>query len=216
MIPDDFDGLARLFPLPNLVLFPGLVQGLHIFEPRYRQMTADALATDSRIALVMLQPDWEEEYDSRPAIESVACLGEIVAHELLPDGRYNLRLHGIARVRIIEEIATDQLYRTARVEVIAETAPSTSEELLRLRRLLAEAVLPQFEAEPATAQQLRQLFEGDMTLGQLCDVLAYALPLPPALKQAMLAEPDAAQRAIAIAEAVRLNGRRYPPDFSEN
>ena len=41
-----FDGVARLFPLPNVVLFPYIVQGLHIFEPRYREMTMHALAGD--------------------------------------------------------------------------------------------------------------------------------------------------------------------------
>ena len=42
----NFAGTARLFPLPNLVLFPHVVQPLHVFEPRYRQLTADALAGD--------------------------------------------------------------------------------------------------------------------------------------------------------------------------
>ena len=49
-----FAGTARLFPLPNLVFFPQVMQPLHIFEPRYRQMTADALAGDRLIALVLL------------------------------------------------------------------------------------------------------------------------------------------------------------------
>ena len=67
-----FGGVARLFPLPNLVLFPHVVQGLHIFEPRYRQLMADALAADRLIALVLLKPGWEKDYDGRPAIEAVA------------------------------------------------------------------------------------------------------------------------------------------------
>ena len=54
----DFAGTARLFPLPNLVLFPHVMQPLHIFEPRYRQMTADALAGDRLIAVVLLKPGW--------------------------------------------------------------------------------------------------------------------------------------------------------------
>ena len=97
----DFSGTARLFPLPNLVLFPHVIQGLHVFEPRYRQMTADALAGDGLIAIVMLKPD-EDEFTDRPAIESVACLGEITWHDKLPDGGYNLRLRGVCRARIVE------------------------------------------------------------------------------------------------------------------
>src|SRR5206468_10763458 len=90
-----FAGRARLFPLPNMVLFPHVVQPLHVFEPRYRQMTADALAGDRLIALTLLQPGWEEEYEARPAVHPVACLGRVVADQLLPDGRYNLLVRGI-------------------------------------------------------------------------------------------------------------------------
>src|SRR4051812_4932098 len=94
---DAFTGRVRLFPLPSLVHFPGVDQGLHVFEPRYRQMSADALANDQLIALVLLKPDWEEEYDARPAIEPVACLGRMMHVERLDDGRYNFVLRGLAR-----------------------------------------------------------------------------------------------------------------------
>ena len=65
--PDEFAGTARLFPLPNLVLFPHVVQPLHIFEPRYRQLMADALADDRLIAMALLRPGWEEDYHRKPA-----------------------------------------------------------------------------------------------------------------------------------------------------
>src|SRR5690349_8612910 len=85
----DFSGTARLFPLPNLVLFPHVVQPLHIFEPRYRQMMADALEDDRLLALVLLSPGWAEDYHQAPAIEPLACLGRIVNEEKQLDGRYN-------------------------------------------------------------------------------------------------------------------------------
>ncbi len=83
----DFTGVARLFPLPNLVLFPHVMQPLHIFEPRYRQMTADALTSDRLIAVVLLRPGWEAEYPGRPPINPVACLGKIVAEQRLHNER---------------------------------------------------------------------------------------------------------------------------------
>src|SRR6516225_8579853 len=129
-----FSGTARLFPLPNLVLFPKVIQGLHIFEARYRQMTADALASDQLIAIVMLQSDEEETIPGRPPIEEVACVGEIIWHEKLVDGRYNLRIRGVSRARIIEEVPTGKLYRSARVELMPDIAPSDLAELSRLRR----------------------------------------------------------------------------------
>src|SRR6516164_287400 len=112
----NFEGIARLFPLPNMVLFPFVIQPLHIFEERYRQMTADALASDRLICMALLRPGWEAEYSGRPPIHSVACLGRIVADQRLDDGRYNLLLRGLARVRIVEEIEPGQTYRRARVE----------------------------------------------------------------------------------------------------
>jgi len=217
--PDDFKGTARLFPLPNLVLFPQVVQGLHVFEPRYRQLTADALDSDKLITLVLLRPGWEADYDGTPAIEPVACLGRVTWHETLPDGRYNLRLRGLARVRVLEEFPTDRPYRTARVELIPDDAPTDLDELKGLRRSLAEAVLPRFEDGPAR-RQLQELFDGEMPLGQVCDVLAYALPLPLELKQSLLADAHAGRRAIAIADTLRNSAARadrpFPPPFSPN
>src|SRR5437763_12628020 len=91
----DFDGTARLFPLPNLVLFPYVIQPLHIFEPRYRQMTADSLAGDRLLTMALLRPGWEESYEGRPAVHPVGCLGKIVADQHLENGRYNLLLRGL-------------------------------------------------------------------------------------------------------------------------
>src|SRR5580693_4178293 len=100
----NFPGTARLFPLPNMVLFPHVVQPLHIFEPRYRQMTADVLATDRLIAPILLRPGWEDAYDSRPAVHTVGCLGRVVADQILPDGRYNLLVRGISRLQLRGEV----------------------------------------------------------------------------------------------------------------
>ncbi|AMV26981.1 Lon protease 2 [Gemmata sp. SH-PL17] len=214
-----FTGSVRLFPLPNLVLFPHVVQGLHIFEPRYRQMTADALAGDKLITMALLCAD-QDEPAPRPPIEPVVCIGQIVWSEKLIDGKYNLRLRGISRARILAELDHDVPYRTARVELIPDTAPDDLALLTRLRRELAKAVLPRFENDSPSKRQLEELFDGDMPLGHVCDVLAFALPLPVELKQSLLAEPHADRRATTIADALRVSAARadrpFPPPFSAN
>lgn len=214
-----FSGTARLFPLPNLVLFPQVIQGLHIFEPRYRQMTADALADDGFIAIVMLKEDADPEA-TRPAIEEVACLGRIIWHEKLPDGRYNLRLRGVSRARIVHEIETDKLYRSARVQLLPDVSPTDLPHLSQLRRDLASAVLPRFGEDSPARQQLRELFDGDLPLGPVCDILSYALPLPTEFKQSLLANPHVDHRAAAITDALRISAARaerpFPPPFSAN
>src|SRR5262249_49092639 len=103
-VPSSFQGSARLFPLANVVLFPRVMLPLHIFEPRYRQMTADALATDRLIAMVLLKDEREEEDEERPALHSVACLGKILIDHRLEDGRYNFLLRGLSLDRILREI----------------------------------------------------------------------------------------------------------------
>jgi uncharacterized protein len=220
----EFTGVARLFPLPGLVFFPHAVQPLHIFEPRFRDMTADALAGDRLIALVLLRPGWEDDYDDRPAVHPVACLGRVIADHLLPDGRYNLVLRGLARVRILDEL-DGRSFRLARTEILRETGPDDLDERMALRAALADLMLPRVTAGPAR-EQLRGLFEGELPLGALCDVLAFALPLPTEAKQELLAALDETDRARRLMEAFRAvvenappagaGNRRFPPDFSNN
>src|SRR3954447_23386098 len=96
----DSSGVTRLpevvplFPLPNVVLFPKAVLPLHIFEERYKQMTADVLRSHRQGARALLRPGWEKNYYGRGVIEPVVCLGAILSHERLPDGRYNFLLQG--------------------------------------------------------------------------------------------------------------------------
>jgi Lon protease-like protein len=220
---EDFGGTARLFPLPNLVFFPHSLQPLHVFEPRYRQMTADALAADKLIALVLLQPGWEKSYEQRPPVHRVACLGRIVADQMLPDGRYNLLLRGLSRVRIEEEITVPKLYRAARVELLPDRHAVPLESVMALRERLAKHILPRFKGT-AIAKQLHDLFHSELSLGALCDVLAFALPIPVELKQGLLEEPDEDVRANQLLEgfetfvpkAVAAGDRKFPPDFSSN
>src|SRR3954467_5128536 len=108
-----------LFPLPNVVLFPRAVLPLHIFEERYKSMTADALRGNGVIAMALLKPGWEKCYYGAPPIEPVVCAGRILTHEKLPDGKYNFLLQGIARARVVREDRS-RPYRVARLELLAE------------------------------------------------------------------------------------------------
>ncbi len=210
--------LARLFPLPNLVLYPQIVQGLHIFEPRYRELMADTLAGDMQFALVLLKPDWENDYDARPPIEAIACLGKVIAYEKMNDGRYNLQLRGMSRIRILEELDDDKPYRTARFKPLIDIVPSQMSELTAMRNEVATAILARFPEGGTTHKQIEELIHSDTPLGPLCDIFAYSLPLPLELKQQLLAECDVAARASQLAAALRLPqpGRRFPPEFSAN
>jgi Lon protease-like protein len=217
----DFCGTARLFPLPNLVLFPHVVQPLHIFEPRYRELVADALAGDRLMALALLLPGWEEDYHRCPPIHPVVCLGRISQEERLPDGRYNLLLHGLVRARVGEELKTDKLYRSARVELLADVPAGPGEGMLRWE--LGQRVRARFAGQAGTLAQLERLLESP--LGSLCDVFSFALPLEVEVKQQLLAEERVEQRARLLLSQLEPGeppqppaapARRFPPEFSAN
>lgn len=112
--------LLPLFPLPNLVFFPKTRLPLHVFEPRYRQMIADALDGSKRVGIVLLRPGWETEYFGTPAIYEFGTVGSIEQAVPLQDGRYNIIVHGDVRFRVLDEVTTG-LYRTARVIARPET-----------------------------------------------------------------------------------------------
>ncbi|HYJ34429.1 MAG TPA: LON peptidase substrate-binding domain-containing protein [Candidatus Binatia bacterium] len=111
--------LQPLFPLPNVVLFPKAILPLHIFEPRYRTMMADALQGGQTICMALLRPGWEADYYGAPAVYGVGCVGRVVQHQRLEDGRYNIALHGESKVAI-EGFSREEPYRIARVRAVEE------------------------------------------------------------------------------------------------
>jgi uncharacterized protein len=217
-----FDGIAKLFPLPNLVLYPAVEQGLHIFEPRYRQMTSEALDSDNLITIVLLQSDQDEQNDTVPTIASVGCLAKIIYHERLVDGRYNLLVRGLVRVKLLEDISNHKLYRTAKVEILSEQADITLQDYMAIRRKLANTLLPLFDSKSEAYRHLSELISSEMPLTRLCDTISYAFSLPLDVKQRILEEQHIRRRSeilldtiIALTEKVQ-QSNSFPPSFSAN
>lgn len=107
--------IVPLFPLPNLVLFPGTRVPLHIFEPRYREMIADTTRDGGIIGMILLKGDEEHDLHSFPDIFEIGCAGKIREIVRLDDGRYNLVLEGLAEFRVLREIRA-KAYRQAEVK----------------------------------------------------------------------------------------------------
>ncbi len=214
-----FRGTARLFPLPNLVLFPHVVQPLHIFEPRYRQLTEDALADDRLVAMALLRPGWEDAYHQSPAIFPVICLCTISAEERLPDGRFNLLVQGLRRAQVVEELPTDRLYRVARLRLL-DDVPAAMAQAQQLRAELAHRLVVWSAAADEAVAKLRRLLDGELPLGVLADLFAFALPLDMSAKQAILQECIIERRVGQLLAHLETHAPRaatkFPPDFSEN
>ena len=132
-----------IFPLPNVVLFPTALLPLHIFEPRYRAMVADALEGERLIGMVMLRPGWERHYEGTPPVYPIGCAGFITHAERLADGRYNIMLRGLQKFRILDERLArtgDEVYRIARIDPIREGRTAAAAASQDARRRLEDMI----------------------------------------------------------------------------
>jgi Lon protease-like protein len=185
-----------LFPLPDVVLLPGTLLPLHIFEPRYRAMVADALAADRTIGMAMLQPGTEPSEEA-PAIHAVGTAGEIVESEALPDGRYNILLEARFRFRVLEEAAPGP-YRVARVEEVRTVPVPETEEGARIL-----AVATGLFGEVARALDLPPLPSEAITPERLASEMALRLRYAPPELQRLLETDSLVARFAALQERMR-------------
>jgi len=170
-------------------LFPHALLPLHVFEPRYREMVRDCLAGDKRLAVAALEPGYEADYHGRPAVRTVCGLGEVVAHDALPDGRANILVRGTGRMRIVEELPPDHSYRLVRFEPLFDFLPPGFDGARAMRDLvlLADQIALKL---PSGAQTLRELARSQEQAGSLTDVLSAALVTDPGERQALLETVD--------------------------
>jgi Lon protease-like protein len=176
-----------VFPLAGALLFPRAQLPLHIFEPRYRAMIRDALASDRLIA--MIQP---KDADEPPALFEIGCLGRIGACDELDDGRFNIVLEGLSRFRIAREADVDTPYRQVDAdrggfdeEEDAALGIAQRAEVEREARRYADALGYMVEWESVSRLDDEMLVNG----------IAQIAPLDVGSKQALLEAADLAQRA---------------------
>jgi len=122
--------IIPLFPLPDVVLFPGSPLPLHIFEPRYRQMVAKIMTGDKIFGVLLYDP-----HSSQAA--SVGSSAEILECEKLPDGRMNIMTEGRRRFKVLRTIE-DLPYLQGEIEWL-EDGPS-SEDLNQVTEEVLECI----------------------------------------------------------------------------
>lgn len=192
--------LLPLFPLPNVVLFPSVFLPLHIFEPRYREMVADAIAGDRMIGMVLLRPRWENDYEGRPPVYPIGCSGLITHVERLADGRYNIVLRGLERFRILQE-DRERSYRRAVVELLTEAGLKAEDRAqIRSYRARLEAML----STPGELGGKEAKIPSAMADEDLVNALAQYLDLEPMEKQALLEHPGLRARAESLVELLEM------------
>ena len=190
-LPDDFDGNVRLFPLPNLVLFPGNIQPLHVFEDRYVEMFEDSVNSDCLIAMATLMPGFETEYFARPKLADTVCIGRIVDHQKRDDGTYDLILLGLQRAAIVEEFAPERSYRTAKVELVSDKEETPAEQ-----GPVAKRLFDRFKSITPEAEKILDAFEGgELTMSHFVDIMAFSYPFQLNVELQLLQEISAIRRA---------------------
>jgi Lon protease-like protein len=188
-----------IFPLPDTVLFPGVFLPLHIFEPRYRDMVADALVGDRIIGMTLLKPGWQDDYEGRPPVYAVGCGGLITHAETLANGRYNIVLRGLHKFEIIEE-SRERTYRIARIRTVPERDAALDADVIRDHRRRLEVLLGP-DREGATADvRMPQTMPDE----ELINALAQYLELEPVERQALLERDGIEARGRSLVELLEM------------
>jgi len=185
--------IVPIFPMPDVVLFPKTLLPLHIFEERYRTMTREALAGNGKIVMTLLQEGWETNYHGNPAVHDIACLGKIETCEELDEGKYNIVLEGVHRVRLIREIEHSP-YRLAQVEHVSDMDyDDLSDEIIERRNHLAGLFTRFTELATSGKVPASDLVPQDR-FEALVNMVATTLNLDPQEKQVLLEMDDIAER----------------------
>jgi hypothetical protein len=191
---NEFSGTIPLFPLSTVVFFPNTLLPLHVFEPRYRQMVHDVSRSERIIGMALLKPGWEANYYGNPEVFDVVGMGRIVSSETFKDGRINIVLYGLKRVKILE-ITNEIPYRTAKVEIV-ENRLCAGEEAYRSK---IEELITRWNFGLGEKEKAHRInINTRLPLESLTDALA-TLILPNVFdKQSLLEEPDVRNRAEVI------------------
>ena len=193
-------GTIPLFPLGS-PLYPGMVQQLHIFEPRYRALVADLLegvdaGEPAVFGVVAIREGFEVGVDGARALADVGCVANVRGVATLPDGRFELIVVGFQRFRLDRVIEDRTAYLQADVSWIPELRGPAADELVGPVR----ASFADYRADLArNGQDVGELdLPEDQT--RLSYAVGAAMVLPVADRQRVLAAETTTERLRLLRE----------------
>lgn len=195
-----------LFPLPRTTLLPHTLQPLHVFEPRYRALIGDLLQGDGLLGIPQLAPGFEADYAGRPALLPVMGVGRVLRAKAYDDGRYDILVGGLTRVRLVEELVVATPYRQVRVVALPELEPTTVPALQRSLQQIRYQLLSLAQHRPDQQRELRTLAELGGCPKELLDGLAGMAIRRAEERQAYLERDRITERAeLVLASLIELN-----------
>ncbi len=189
-----------LFPLPGTVLMLGSLLPLHVFEPRYRRLVADCLRDQLPLAVCQIRPSEVDDAARSPGLLPYAGVGIVGAHVELPDGRFNVLVQPVGRVRLLSDRPTEAGYRVAHAELLWDL-PASDADLgaagERVRGLFAPLIVRMGPVGEGVARALRSL-----PSDRVPEAVAAVVLRSVEARQLFLAEDDPFRRAARVEEAV--------------
>ena len=128
-----------IFPLSNVIFFPGTDLPLNIFEKRYVEMIDHSLKKERLIGIV--QPKIKKDFNLSTSIKdlySIGCVGKIASFSETEDKRYLINLKGISKFKILEEVKNEYLFREFKVQYIDSDIQNISKEKLKIELMKSE------------------------------------------------------------------------------
>jgi len=197
-LPDE----VPVMTLPNVAFFPQALMPLHIFEPRYRQMLKDVLASNRLFAVTGLDANLLDQPGQFEPPHRIASVGIVRACQKNANGTSNLLLQGLCRVELLS-IVTDEPYRRIKVRALPSEPVADPAENVRLRTELARliALKQKFGAPvpPEMAEFLRTVEDPEVFI----DLAAFSLCDDSALKQRLLETLNVRRRLELFAGQLR-------------
>lgn len=179
--------------LPNTAFFPQALMPLRIFEPRYRQMLRDVLATNRLFAIAGLKAEPGDPSDAFEPPHRVATVGIVRACQKNDDGTSHLLLQGLCRVEVVS-ILRDEPYRQIQVRALASQPGATNDENQALRRELARLLNVKRKLAAAPTDEIASFLKTVEDPEAFVDIAAFSLCEDARLKQTLLETLDVHRR----------------------
>lgn len=184
-----------MFPL-GTVLMPGALLPLHIFEPRYRQLTIDLVTgavPDKEFGVVAVREGWTPDDDGADGLHAIGCTAELRDVRRLPDGRFDIVTRGARRFRLLDIDAESKPYLMGSVEFLPD---GDAEPDADLSTMLTSAARDAHRRYCATAWKTDDWSEPDADVApeHLPHLLAADCLLPLTDRQGLLEQTDPTER----------------------